>query len=94
MAKVDPYTLMSVEFDGFPKTNEIKPLIRMIFTKFKLPETHETLSNFGQILIMLKRSQNVSEMDIMRHINESGDSSLELKKQAAISAVFLSKFKQ
>ena len=94
MAKVDPYTLMSVEFEGLPRTNEIKPLIRMIFTKFKLPETHETLSNFGQILILLKRSQRVSEMNIMKHINESGDSTLELKKQAAISAVYLANYKK
>jgi hypothetical protein len=94
MKKVNPYTLMSTEFEGFPKTTEIKPLVRMVLTKFKLPETHESLSNIGQILILLKRSQGVAELEILKHIQASGDSTIELKKQAAISAVYLSKFKK
>lgn len=90
--KVNPYTLMSIEFEGFPKVEEIKPLVRMIFVKYKLKETNEALTNFVTLLIHLKKSQAVSEMSILRHIVQFGDSTLELKKEAVITAVYLARY--
>lgn len=94
MKKVDPYTFMSTEFDGFPKTNEIKPLMRMVLTKYKLSESDDNLHQIGTTLITLKRAHSVKELDILKHISEAGDASIDLKKMAVISAIYLSKYKK
>lgn len=93
MSKVDPYTLMSTEFDGFPSKNEIKPLMRMVLSKYKLSESDDNLHQIGTALITLKRAHSVKELDILKHITEAGDTSIDLKKMAVISAIYLSKYK-
>lgn len=89
--KIDPYTLMSVEFEGFPKVNVIKPLVRMVLTKYKLSESDHNLNGIAKILIYLKQEKKVSELEILKHIVSSGDISIQFKMQAAISAVYLAR---
>lgn len=93
MSKIDPYTLMSTDFDGFPPTNKIKPLMRMVLSKYKLSESDSILNEFGAALITLRKSHNIKELDILQHISNAGDTSIDLKKMATISAVYLSKYK-
>jgi len=89
--KVNPYSMMSVEFYGFPKVNEIKPLVRMALSKYKLSESDQNLNNIAKILIYLKREKKVSELQILKHIISYGDISIQFKMQAAISAVYLAR---
>lgn len=94
MSKVDPYTLMSTEFDGFPSKNEIKPLMRMVLSKYKLSESDPILNQFGAALITLRKNHKVAELEILQHISDAGDTSIDLKKMATISAIYLSKYKK
>ncbi|WP_139423363.1 hypothetical protein [Chryseobacterium mulctrae] len=96
--KVDPYTVMSVEFDGFPKVQEIKPLIRMILSKYKLSESEKNLNGLTSCLITLKKKikeeypEPVTEMQILRHVIDNADTNIGVTKQAAISAIYLAKY--
>lgn len=94
MSKIDPYTYMSTEFEGFPSKNEIKPLVRMVLSKYKMSESDDVLNQIGATLITLKRNHQVSELAILQHISSDGEPTIDLKKMAAISAVYLSKYKK
>ena len=94
MGNINAYQYMETEFEGFPKTEEIKPFMEKALEMYNFENTEQNINIFGAILVMLKRQQNVPEMDILKHICEFGEPSVSYKMQATISAVYLSKFKK
>lgn len=93
MITVPAYAMMETEFEGFPKQEEIQPLMQKVLKIYKSQETEDNLNIFGALLVVLKKQHKVSEMEIMKHVTETYVSNLSFKMQATISAVWLSKYK-
>lgn len=94
MKKVDAYTLMASEFMGAPKKRVIQAHIRIALTKYGLKETRANLEEIGITLIGLKKSKEIAELKILRHVIRNFDPKISFRMQATISAVYLSREKE
>jgi hypothetical protein len=92
----DAYTMMETAFEGYPRKSEIQPMMQKVMEMYGYPETEENLQKFGSVLVSLRKESilGVTEMDILKHIYQFGSTDITFPQQAAISAVYLSKYKK
>jgi hypothetical protein len=89
--KEDPYEIMRIAFVGYPDKAEIRILVETVLAKYGYPITDEYKLKISSMLVSLRKasSRGVTEMEILRHINKYGSTSVSLPDQAGISAVLL-----
>jgi hypothetical protein len=92
----DAYTMMETAFEGYPRKSEIQPMMQKVMKMYGYPETEENLQRFGSVLVSLRKESvlGVTEMDILKHVYQNGNTSITFPQQAAISAVYLEKYKK
>lgn len=92
----DAYTMMETAFEGYPKKSEIQPMMKKVMDMYGYPETEENLQRFGSVLVSLRKNSvlGVTEMDILKHVYQFGSTDIDFPEQAAISALYLEKYKK
>lgn len=91
----DAYTMMETAFEGYPRKSEIQPIMQKVMQMYGYPETEENLQKFGSVLISLRKNSvlGITEMDILKHVYQFGSTDITFDQQAAISSVYLEKYK-
>lgn len=64
-AGITPYQLMNLLFEGHPEEKDLAPLMRVVTERYKLPHNDEVIGEVGNMLIQLKKWNQVgaTEMD-------------------------------
>jgi homoaconitase/3-isopropylmalate dehydratase large subunit len=87
----EAYDMLHVVFEGNPEKEVIRKLMSAVMAKYNIEENYENLNRCGSALLGLKQSSAIAitEMQILKHMYQHGDSGYNFPTQAAISAVFL-----
>lgn len=85
------YEMMEVAFDGYPSTNDIKPMMESVMKTYNMQVTEENLQKVASMLVSLRKESKVgvTEMEILKHIYQNGSTTNSLPDQAAVSFLHL-----
>jgi hypothetical protein len=80
-----------IAFDGNPSQREIKRQLDRAMTLYELEITEENYSRAASVLVVMRKNNGVSEMEILDHMIRSHVPGVNIAfpEAAAISAVFL-----
>jgi len=78
--------MMEVAFEGYPSTNDIKPMMESIMKKYDLEITEENLQKVASMLVSLRKASKVgvTEIELLKHIYQKGSDKISLPDQAGI----------
>ena len=85
------YEMISDAFEDAPAQHEIKPLLENVMDKYHYSKTEDHKLGVANMLVELRKSSavGVTEMEILKHMYQEGDSRNTIDKQAALSATIL-----
>lgn len=78
-----------------PDIDKVKPLLETTMTRYNIVINNDNVLKCANVLVVLKNDSKVGviEMDILKHIYQTGSSSGDYATQAAISATYLEQTK-
>lgn len=91
----DAYGKIHIAFEGMPDTEKVKPLLEAVMNRYNIVINNDNVLRCANVLVVLKKDSKVgvTEMDILKHMYQSGSSSVDYATQAAISATYLEQTK-
>ena len=91
----DPYKILHRDFAGMPKKEDIKSMMEVVMKRHHFPIHEDNILRFGISLVALRNQSlaGVTEMDILKHMYQYGDTTKSLGEQCTVSAYILEKTK-
>jgi hypothetical protein len=91
IAQKSAYEKMELAFIGNPRESEIKPILERVIEFHGAEINENNRERSASVLISLRKSSKsgVTEMDILKHMDENGVSEFSFPNQAAISFTLL-----
>lgn len=84
---IDEYEMVSTVFEGNHSREDIKPLVDKVLKMYDMPVNRENVLKISSAILDLKKESavGVTEMDILKHIYQKGDPSIDFVEQVVIS---------
>jgi hypothetical protein len=85
------YEMMETVFIGKPRKSTIQPLIEAVMKRHGLTVTEQNLIGVSSALVSLRKESavGVTEMDILKHMYQKGNSKNDMVTQMGTSAAIL-----
>lgn len=91
----DAYQKIHIAFEGMPEIEKVKPLLDAVMERYNIVINNDNVLKCANVLVVMKNNSKVgvTEMDILKHMYQTGNSSVDYATQAAISATYLEQTK-
>ena len=91
----DDYQKIHIAFEGMPEIEKVKPLLDAVMERYNIVINNDNVLKCANVLVVMKNNSKigVTEMDILKHMYQTGNSSVDYATQAAISATYLEQTK-
>jgi hypothetical protein len=91
----EAFDKIHIAFEGMPETGKVRPLLEAVMNRYKIVINNDNVLKVANVLVALKNDSKVgvTEMEILKHIYQTGSTSIDYSTQAAISAGLLEQYK-